>query len=136
MRKRWITVAMLVIGGAMFLYAFDSATVSGQEKKAMRGEGLYMEYCASCHGRDGKGGGPVAASLKSAMPDLTRIPLENGKFPALRIRNVIEGELNVPTHGTKDMPVWGLYFRKTRGESVSKLNSYALMEYIQSIQAK
>ncbi|MDX2032761.1 MAG: cytochrome c [Blastocatellia bacterium] len=135
MKKRWITLAMMIMGGAMFYYALDPAAVSGQGK-TLRGEKLYMEYCASCHGTDGKGGGPVAATLKSAMPDLTRIPLDNGKFPALRIRNVIEGEVNVPTHGTKDMPVWGQYFRRTRGESVAKLNSYALMEYIQSIQGK
>lgn len=135
MKKRWVTLAMLIVGSVMFFYALDPAAVSGQGK-ALRGEKLYVEYCASCHGLDGKGSGPVAPTLKAFVPDLTRIPLENGKFPALRIRNVIEGEVNVATHGTKEMPVWGLYFRRTRGESVSKLNSYALMEYIQSIQAK
>jgi cytochrome c len=33
---------------------------------SMYGPDLYRSYCATCHGRDGKGNGPVAAGLESA----------------------------------------------------------------------
>ena len=33
---------------------------------SMDGRDLFAFYCASCHGRDGKGGGPVVAALKTS----------------------------------------------------------------------
>jgi mono/diheme cytochrome c family protein len=137
MKKRVITLFVLAIGFSMFLYAAASTSVSGQSKdKNVRGQKLYVEYCASCHGTDGKGGGPVASSLKTPLPDLTKIPLENGKFPALKIKNIISGEVTAPAHGTREMPVWGLYFRRLKDESNSVLNVYALTRYIESLQVK
>ena len=31
------------------------------------GKQMYKNYCAPCHGADGKGGGPVASSLKARV---------------------------------------------------------------------
>jgi mono/diheme cytochrome c family protein len=139
MLRRILTIAVLSFGVSLILYSIPSSMTTtaaqGKDKNA-RGRQLYTEYCASCHGLDGKGGGPVATSLKSALPDLTRIPLENGKFPSLRILQVIGGEVDVPAHGSKEMPVWGRYFRRRHGGSVSNLNVYALEKYIESIQQK
>ena len=41
--------------------------------ESLDGRLLFRAYCAACHGADGKGGGPAAASLKSPPPDLTLI---------------------------------------------------------------
>ncbi len=136
MNKRIIISAIIALGVSLVVYAAASATVSGQAKKNLRGEKLYLEYCASCHGTDGKGGGPVAASLRTGVPDLTRIPLENGKFPALKVKNMIAGEVTVPAHGNREMPVWGLYFRRAKDQASSELNVLALTRYLESIQAK
>ena len=38
---------------------------------AARGEQLYQQQCASCHGESGKGDGPVAAGLPHQPADLT-----------------------------------------------------------------
>ena len=35
------------------------------------GKMLYAKHCKSCHGNVGKGDGPKAAMMKTAMPDLT-----------------------------------------------------------------
>jgi len=49
---------------------------------------LFGVYCAACHDQDGKGGGPVARSLKVTAPDLTRIAARNGgTFPLARIQS-------------------------------------------------
>jgi len=62
--------------------AADTQTVSQAQQKtnpeerqtlirSVEGVDLYRAYCASCHGKDGKGHGPVAPALKSdcAGPD-------------------------------------------------------------------
>src|SRR5579859_4388914 len=45
---------------------------------SLNGPDLYRGYCASCHGTEGKGDGPVAPALNSKMPDLTTIAQRNG----------------------------------------------------------
>ena len=57
-------------------------------------------------------------------------------LPLLHVQQNINGENDVPAHGSKDMPVWGAYFRSTRGQSVSTLNIYALTKYLEAVQVK
>ena len=81
---------------------------------SVAGQDLFEFYCASCHGRDGKGKGRVAPALKVPPPDLTTLAQQNrGAFPAARLESVIKGEdrLSPPTHGASDMPVWGPIFK-------------------------
>ena len=72
---------------------------------------MYMAYCASCHGADGKGNGPAAAALKTPATDLTQIAAKNGgTFPDAHIMQIIKGDSMTAAHGNKDMPVWGPVF--------------------------
>jgi hypothetical protein len=53
---------------------------------SMYGPDLYRAYCATCHGRDGKGDGPVAAALKKPPTDLTVLARQrNGVFPTSQV---------------------------------------------------
>jgi mono/diheme cytochrome c family protein len=75
---------------------------------AMPGEQLYRRFCASCHGLEGRGDGPVASTLRVEVPDLTRpvrrsVALE----PREQIARIIDGRHIVGAHGTRIMPVWG-----------------------------
>ena len=75
---------------------------------ASSGEELYRRFCASCHGVEGRGDGPVAASLRVEVPDLTRTASRaRGMDPRERIVRVIDGRYIVGAHGTRLMPVWG-----------------------------
>jgi mono/diheme cytochrome c family protein len=38
---------------------------------AGKGQGLYVQYCATCHGQSGKGDGPVGATLNPKPADHT-----------------------------------------------------------------
>lgn len=72
------------------------------------GAELFGRFCASCHGARGQGDGPVAPSLKVMIPDLTELSRRSGgRFPADRVREIIDGRAVLPAHGTRMMPVWG-----------------------------
>jgi mono/diheme cytochrome c family protein len=91
------------------------------------GANLYRSYCASCHGEDGKGGGPVADSLRMRPSDLTTLSKRNGgKFPAFRLQKMVDGSDELPAHGTRRMPVWG------PGLGVERAR--ALIEHLEKIQ--
>lgn len=139
MLRRMIAVAVFgfVVAAIISLATPSGVGAQGKDKNA-RGKQLYMTYCASCHGEDGKGGGPAAGALKAPLPDLTRIPKDkDGKFPSLRMKQTIDGEVVVGGHGSREMPVWGRYFRqKPGGPPVAEGNAYALMLYIKSIQVQ
>ncbi len=104
------------------------------------GKDLFEFYCASCHGRDGKGKGRVAPALKVPPPDLTKLTQQNGgAFPAARVERVLKGDeqLSPPAHGASDMPVWGPIFKglDNRNE-INQQRIENLVKYIESIQAK
>lgn len=104
--------------------------------RSVEGADLYREYCASCHGKGGKGDGPVAPALKATVPDLTVIAKNNGgKFPTARVRRIIEGEGMIASHGTREMPVWGPIFSQVEADvDREPVRIENLLKYLESIQ--
>jgi mono/diheme cytochrome c family protein len=103
------------------------------------GHQMYTAYCAVCHGSNGKGNGRAAEALKVPPPDLTALARKNGgKYPSDHVRSAIEGDLRLPTHGSKEMPVWGdLFWRMSQGHSSEvQLRVRNLNKYIESLQAE
>jgi len=107
---------------------------------SLYGRDLYAFYCASCHGRDAKGEGPVSPALKAAPPDLTRIAIGNGGvFPRARIEAIVSGRADppLPVHGTREMPVWGPIFDGLdRNESANRARIASIVDYLDSIQVR
>jgi mono/diheme cytochrome c family protein len=104
------------------------------------GDALFRTYCASCHGPGGKGDGPLAANLRTAPADLTRLARRaHGKFDAEKVRRAIDGRQRVPSHGTSDMPVWGDAFKNAAegySEERVKARIDALVDFLKTIQEK
>ncbi|MFP1632317.1 c-type cytochrome [Zhengella sp. ZM62] len=103
----------------------------------------YLLSCASCHGAEGKGDGPMAQYMKIAPSDLTQISKNNGgDFPFIRVMEVIDGRGEVAGHGSRDMPVWGDRFTAAsdqdgfRRDLAVRLRILELMFFVQSIQQK
>ena len=105
--------------------------------ESIKGPALYQAYCASCHGVDGTGGGPMAKSLKVAPTDLTRIAARSGgMFPLAGVSQIITGEKAVPGgHGTREMPVWGPIFSQVDADQdLGRMRIDNLARYLREIQ--
>jgi mono/diheme cytochrome c family protein len=102
---------------------------------------MYVEYCAACHGRTGKGDGPAVPALKTPPANLTTLAVQNGgQFPEERVMESIKVGPAVPAHGSQEMPVWGHVF-STMGSSKDvetevQLRVHNLAEYIKTLQVK
>ena len=111
-----------------------------EHRVSASGAALYRESCASCHGLDGRGNGPVAPLIKATIPDLTRISARrDGKFPADEVYRIIDGQSRRASRDTRSMPVWGYELfgdhsddRIAHRQATEKVER--LVEYLRSIQ--
>jgi len=103
------------------------------------GQQMFVSYCAVCHGKDGKGNGPAASSLKTIPTDLTTLAQKNGgKYPASHVASVLRGQALTPAHGSQDMPIWGPLFSSISQGHEAQVQQRVtnLVTYIESQQAK
>jgi mono/diheme cytochrome c family protein len=129
--------------------AQDNPPAAGVEQKAVghetgstaKGRVAFRIYCASCHGAAAQGDGPVGKYLKIPPTDLTRLAAGNkGEFPTERAYAVIDGRsAAVPSHGPRDMPVWGLSFQPLGNDSSQESEVRGrildLIAFLKSVQA-
>lgn len=98
---------------------------------------LFLSYCAPCHGKDAKGNGPSARALTVSPPDLTILAKRNnGTFPAEHFASVLKHGINVPAHGSAEMPIWGSTFVDAKTHQLVTMRVNDLIHYLESIQAK
>jgi mono/diheme cytochrome c family protein len=108
-----------------------------KETSPASGKEMYLQYCASCHGKDGRGDGPAASALKVAPMNLATLAARNnGNFPDVRVARIIEGLDELTAHGSRDMPTWGQVFHQMEGNATIKLRVANLTNYLKSLQAK
>ena len=136
-RAIWAAVIVFaVVGGAV-----AQNLKKGPAKYTVPSSGveMYKAYCASCHGTDGRGGGPAAAALKGEIPDLTQLAKKNnGKFEFEHVSQIVLGDSLVPAHGNKEMPVWGPAFlaMDQRDRAIVMMRAKNLSRYIEGLQEK
>jgi len=133
------TRSALGLAAVLFLPSLPSLAAEA----APAGQRTYMRYCASCHGQDGTGNGPVSRNMTTKPANLTLLDKNNGgKFPYEHVLQVIQLQVDVPAHGYEDQPVWGdgLSVLDQIGPMGSGTENRAkideLTQYIKSIQQK
>ena len=107
-----------------------------------KGRQLYLDACATCHGIEGAGDGPMRQILTIAVPDLTGLAARNGgSFPWLTVVHMVDGRTGLHGHGGA-MPVFGALLR---GDTVAvdgpdgtpvmaSARVFALVDYLASLQ--
>jgi mono/diheme cytochrome c family protein len=103
------------------------------------GKQTYTEYCAACHGDDGKGMGPAASALKTPPSDLTTLAKRHaGKFPEEYVADIVRFGKSIQAHGSTDMPVWGPIFgaRDKFSEVAVRRRIKNLCAYLATLQEK
>lgn len=115
--------------------------VPSREQQIAEGKRAYLRTCASCHGTDGRGDGPVAPTLRVRPTDLTRLASRHGgTFPRAHVEDVVTGASPITAHGPSDMPVWRITFGPTSSGAAAAaalrrrrwLNG--LVDYLETIQ--
>lgn len=124
-RASWVGVWLLIV----------AACQTREPVPEYDGRNLFLGYCASCHGAEGAGDGPVAAAMKRPMADLRTLHARHGAFPRDWLLTVIDGRTLHAAHGTPDMPVWGWQFHlavDSEADVAARID--ALVDYIERIQ--
>ena len=99
-----------------FLFASLISVTPALAQDTKAGQQVFMDLCATCHGVDARGFGPMAAVLTLQPSDLTALAKDNGgTFPTGRVVGRIDGRDPLVSHGSP-MPVFGRYFE---GEDAS-----------------
>lgn len=95
-----------IIAGAVFAVSGSAALAQDVE----RGGEYYRTNCATCHGIEATGQGPMAGVLVIKPADLTLLAADNGGvFPLRRVIRRIDGRDPLVSHGSP-MPIFGQFF--------------------------
>lgn len=127
---------LLVIAASLI----SSPAALAADYVGMSGKQLYGRFCASCHGAEGRGDGPVAPSFSIEVPDLTLIARRSGgRFPRDRVVRIIDGRYVVGAHGSRTMPVWGEDFSRAEigdpnAERATRILIDRLADYVWLLQ--
>ena len=129
-----IVAAILLVASLAFAQEAKSKAAAGES-----GKDLFAAHCGACHGADAHGNGAATPALKKVPPDLTKLAAAaGGKYPATKVHHVIQGDPDLPAHGSKSMPVWGTIFleqtQRDRAKAQQRIQS--LVEYIGTLQGK
>ena len=124
-----------------------STVAIAQTPKTDLGKKEYDLQCSICHGADAKGNGFLGATLKVVPPDLTVLTRKNGGvFPAERVSGVIDGRVQIASHGSPEMPIWGTRYAVNAAEhffdvpydqeAYVRAHLLLLIDYLSRIQQK
>jgi mono/diheme cytochrome c family protein len=144
-KKSMILLGMLVVATSLCLAQNQSDQKPVVKQTAIKatsaasGKQMYTEYCAPCHGIDGKGNGPAANAMKAPPTDLTQLARKHdGKYPANSVASVLKFGGGPGAHGSAEMPVWGPLLQSLNkfDDTVVQQRVSNIVSYIETLQVK
>ncbi len=139
MLKRFFLTSLATALAVSIGYAQSNTSTPAKVNKTdpTNGKQMFVNYCASCHGVNGKGNGPAAAALKIPPADLTLLSKSNnGKFPETHVVAVLQFGPAIPPHGSAEMPIWGpiLGRMEKANPDAKQIRISNLVQYLKTIQ--
>jgi len=131
--------ALTFAGAGIAQQPVREVVVTVSRVPASSGAQMYASYCATCHGLNAKGNGPMASGLSRQPADLTALSRMNGGiFPSEHVLAVLEfGATKSVRHAT-GMPVWGPILNGMDtaypGQSLGVVRMVNLSRYLKTIQ--
>jgi mono/diheme cytochrome c family protein len=131
-----LVAALLVMSTAVVRAQARDPRVPSILIESLAGRDSFGLYCASCHGPEGRGDGPVAQALRTRPADLSVLAQRNnGALPRDRVRSFVTGTGRTPAaHGTTEMPVWGPIFRAFESDARVRERIENLLTHLESLQ--
>jgi mono/diheme cytochrome c family protein len=121
LRKRTRVSSSILIATALAFVAITRIANAADANETETGRVLYMRYCASCHGPNADGHGPVAKVLATPPADLRTLGKRYGiPLNRMKVAAFIDGRAAVAAHGDRDMPVWGDRFNDIPAEGAAR----------------
>ena len=113
MTKRRIKSWIAAFAGTVLLGTGSAALAMEDLGTQSIGKMEFQKNCASCHGMEGKGDGPMVEFLKQSPKDLTMLSKANGGvYPQAKVYEWIRDPQKIRAHGTEEMPIWGDRYSK------------------------
>jgi len=135
-----ITPVSIVLSAALLAHASIATQTGGvvpDDKEAIaRGQTLFVQHCASCHGKDARGNGPSSSSLTVRPGDMTQLAKKYGAFVGPHVESAIRGTNPALVHRAPNMVIWGAILRSPGGggRDASDARVPDLIAYVKSIQ--
>ena len=132
-------IAALAVGTCYAEPNNSKVTIPVTKTTATNGKQMYANYCAPCHGVDGRGQGPVSSALRTPPTDLTVLSRNNhGKYPDAHVVAVLQNGVEIQSQGSTDMPVWGPILAKMNQGNLQDrmLRVSNLSRYLETMQVK
>lgn len=106
--------------------SFQTSPTGFTAASIAQGRVLYEQHCVACHGADGKGEGPLAASLPVWPPNLNG-PLLWRRADGDLLWRILHGARDVGQGGQSTMPGFG--------EKLDEPDAWALIDYMKALGA-
>ena len=111
--------------GLGFLALLGTGPVAAQDPGI--GARIFLNECATCHGLQGRGNGPMSPVLLVPPSNLTTLTRRHdGMFPVQRVVNRIDGRDPLVSHGS-DMPIFGEFFDGVQNVALKAQNGQPIL---------
>ena len=126
MRSRFALALVLVFAAAAVARAADDFEAKVQAADAARGAQVFQQYCATCHGPQGLGDGPVGKTLNP--------PPRNFQEAKFKYGNTSKDHFDVITNGAASKG--GSPLMAPWGKVIPEQDRMALVKYVESLKKK
>lgn len=135
-----LRATLFVATCAVVLAAATPAVAEEDTLPDHRGHAEFQQYCASCHGEEADGRGPMAGDLQVPPADLRLLGQRYGMpLPRPKLVAFIDGRTHVRGHGSRAMPVWGKRLHEqSRGDQAHeghvRGSILVIVDYLETLQ--